>query len=126
QTRGGCSCAGTYGHYLLNVSQEYSNEITSQINIGNCSNKPGWIRLSIHPSDTDKDIRFMLDALAQLAKNHEEWKKEYNIDLKKSTIRHKKTQSIVKMENQVNQSLAERFTNNNLQKKTPTLLEKEY
>jgi selenocysteine lyase/cysteine desulfurase len=31
QTRGGCSCAGTYGHFLLNVDQETSNKIQDQI-----------------------------------------------------------------------------------------------
>ena len=27
QTRGGCSCAGTYGHFLLHVDQQTSNEL---------------------------------------------------------------------------------------------------
>jgi selenocysteine lyase/cysteine desulfurase len=47
QVRGGCSCAGTYGHYLLNVSYDYSHSITDQIDGGNLSLKPGWIRLSV-------------------------------------------------------------------------------
>ena len=109
QTRGGCSCAGTYGHYILNVSEEYSSEITSQINNGNCSSKPGWIRLSIHPADSDQDINYIVDAISQLAKNHEEWKKEYEVDLKNSTIRHKKNKSIIDMEERVNQCFTEHF-----------------
>jgi len=46
QTRGGCSCAGTYGHYLLHVDQETSNSITCEIDSGDLSHKPGWIRMT--------------------------------------------------------------------------------
>jgi len=49
QTRGGCSCAGTYGHYLLNINEEISRSITSKIDEGDLSSKPGWVRISIHP-----------------------------------------------------------------------------
>ncbi|MFT4612575.1 MAG: selenocysteine lyase/cysteine desulfurase, partial [Gammaproteobacteria bacterium] len=47
QTRGGCSCAGTYGHFLLHVDQQTSNELTQEISIGDLIRKPGWIRMSI-------------------------------------------------------------------------------
>lgn len=77
QTRGGCSCAGTYGHYLLEVSQEYSSSITEQINSGDLSSKPGWIRLSIHPVMTTADILYILDALEELSANFREWSEEY-------------------------------------------------
>ncbi|RZL40009.1 MAG: aminotransferase class V-fold PLP-dependent enzyme, partial [Pedobacter sp.] len=50
QTRGGCSCAGTYGHYLLHVDEEKSHELTSKIDSGDLILKPGWIRMSIHPT----------------------------------------------------------------------------
>src|SRR5690606_14311487 len=59
QTRGGCSCAGTYGHYLLHVLPDQSNKITSLINEGDLSEKPGWIRLSIHPTMTNQEIRYI-------------------------------------------------------------------
>ena len=42
QTRGGCACAGTYGHFLLEVSYEQSQEITDKISHGDLSDKPGW------------------------------------------------------------------------------------
>ncbi|MFM8362704.1 MAG: aminotransferase class V-fold PLP-dependent enzyme [Haliscomenobacter sp.] len=63
QVRGGCSCAGTYGHYLLHVSQERSARITNQISKGDLSEKPGWIRLSIHPILTDAEVSTILDAI---------------------------------------------------------------
>ena len=77
QVRGGCSCAGTYGHYLLEVSQEDSNSITSSIDMGDLTKKPGWIRMSIHPTMTNDEVLYMADALKQLAENHIEWAKDY-------------------------------------------------
>ncbi|TFH20393.1 MAG: aminotransferase class V-fold PLP-dependent enzyme, partial [Bacteroidia bacterium] len=46
QTRGGCACAGTYGHFLLEVSYDQSEEITEKISHGDLSEKPGWVRWS--------------------------------------------------------------------------------
>ena len=77
QVRGGCSCAGTYGHYLLEVSYEYSQKVTHEISIGDLSNKPGWIRMSIHPTMTDEEIDYILESIKALAKNHKEWAKDY-------------------------------------------------
>lgn len=86
QVRGGCSCAGTYGHYILNVQREYSNHITDLINHGDYSEKPGWIRLSIHPTTSDQDIDFILEAIKQLAKNHKSWANDYHLDLRNNDI----------------------------------------
>jgi selenocysteine lyase/cysteine desulfurase len=77
QVRGGCSCAGTYGHYLLHVSPQYSQSITEKINTGDLSDKPGWIRLSLHPVMTDAELRYILDAIVELAANHQAWAKDY-------------------------------------------------
>lgn len=77
QVRGGCACAGTYGHYLLNVTYEHSHEITERINKGDLSLKPGWVRLSLHPTMTNDELYLMADALKQISKNHKEWEKDY-------------------------------------------------
>ncbi|MBS1979331.1 MAG: aminotransferase class V-fold PLP-dependent enzyme [Bacteroidetes bacterium] len=81
QVRGGCSCAGTYGHYLLHVDKEYSKRITSMIDHGDLSEKPGWIRLSLHPVLTDKELHFIIDAIDQIARHPEKWQKDYRYDL---------------------------------------------
>ena len=78
QTRGGCSCAGTYGHYLLHVDQEKSDFLTEQITLGDLMQKPGWIRMSIHPTTTNEEIKFVCDAIKQLAENHQLWAREYS------------------------------------------------
>lgn len=77
QTRGGCSCAGTYGHFLLHVDQKMSHELTHEISIGDLVRKPGWIRMSIHPTTTDAEIEFVCDSIIALAKHHETWAKDY-------------------------------------------------
>lgn len=77
QARGGCSCAGTYGHYLLNVDKDFSHSITSEISCGILDHKPGWVRVSLHPTTTNDELNFVMDALKQLCKNHTEWAKDY-------------------------------------------------
>lgn len=88
QVRGGCSCAGTYGHYLLHVSPEQSKKITSLIDSGDYSEKPGWIRLSIHPTTTNQELEIVCDAIQQLAENHEVWAKNYTFDKKHNALCH--------------------------------------
>lgn len=88
QTRGGCSCAGTYGHFLLHVDQETSHELVSQITLGDLIKKPGWIRMSIHPTTTNQEIEYVCDSIIALAQNHQEWGKDYQYDSKSNTFHH--------------------------------------
>jgi selenocysteine lyase/cysteine desulfurase len=78
QTRGGCSCAGTYGHYLLHVDYETSHEPTKEISIGEFVRKPGWIRLSIHPTTTDEEMVLICESIKAVAKHHKTWTKDYD------------------------------------------------
>ncbi|MDT3740136.1 MAG: aminotransferase class V-fold PLP-dependent enzyme [Candidatus Kapabacteria bacterium] len=87
QTRGGCSCAGTYGHYLLNVDKNRSNNIARKIDEGDYSEKPGWIRMSIHPTMTDAEINYLADSIVELACNFDEWSKDYSFDRVKGIIK---------------------------------------
>jgi selenocysteine lyase/cysteine desulfurase len=80
QVRGGCSCAGTYGHFLLNVDFSLSKEITDRIDAGDLSMKPGWIRLSLHPTMTDEELLFITDAIKQTVENVAEWQSDYFYD----------------------------------------------
>lgn len=89
QTRGGCSCAGTYGHFLLHVDQETSNELTSEISIGDLARKPGWIRMSIHPTTTCEEIEYVCESIKALAENHQEWAKDYDYDRYTNEFNHK-------------------------------------
>ncbi|MBF03722.1 MAG: selenocysteine lyase [Flavobacterium sp.] len=88
QTRGGCSCAGTYGHYLLHVDQETSNSIVCQISAGDLEKKPGWIRMSIHPTTTNEEIEYVCNSIKELAANHFNWKKEYTYNSNTNEFTH--------------------------------------
>ncbi|WP_439132850.1 aminotransferase class V-fold PLP-dependent enzyme [Polaribacter sp.] len=89
QTRGGCSCAGTYGHFLLNVDHETSNKIKGEILQGCNTQKPGWVRLSLHPTITTKELNFICESLQELSKNIDEWSKDYTYDAMKNDYVHK-------------------------------------
>ncbi len=89
QVRGGCACAGTYGHYLLDVSYDNSREITELINHGDLSQKPGWIRWSIHPTTLDSEIDLFVYAVEEIAKNSKKWSLEYNYDKHTNEFSHK-------------------------------------
>lgn len=78
QVRGGCSCAGTYGHFLLNVDFNMSKEITDKIDSGDLSMKPGWVRLSLHPTMTDDELLYITDAIRQVVERVAEWQKDYS------------------------------------------------
>ncbi len=96
QTRGGCSCAGTYGHFLLNVDQETSNRIKGQI-LGGCNtDKPGWVRLSLHPTITTPELNFVCDSLKELSENIEDWALDYKYDAAKNDFVHKTIEPIEK------------------------------
>lgn len=96
QTRGGCSCAGTYGHYLLNVNEETSHHLVCQIDSGDLILKPGWIRMSIHPTTTSEEVLFVCNSIKELAANHETWKADYQYDKKSNEFVHLKSQSLEK------------------------------
>lgn len=89
QTRGGCSCAGTYGHYLLHVDYETSHELTTEISLGQLTRKPGWIRMSIHPTTTDEEIKFVCNSIKELANNFKTWAKDYDYDKRTNEFTHK-------------------------------------
>jgi selenocysteine lyase/cysteine desulfurase len=89
QVRGGCSCAGTYGHYLLHVTAETSKSITDLINQGNLCNKPGWVRLSLHPTMTDAEANYIAKAISELSQKHKEWSGDYDYDASTNEFTHK-------------------------------------
>ena len=89
QARGGCSCAGTYGHFLLNVDQDTSKRIKDQILQGCNTDKPGWVRLSFHPTITSEELKFICDSLKDLSVHIEEWSKDYHYEATKNDYTHK-------------------------------------
>ncbi len=94
QTRGGCSCAGTYGHFLLHVDPQTSKNIEEQILEGCMVERPGWIRMSIHPTITTNEVLYVCDSIKKVAENIEEWSKDYTYEAIKNEFIHKKAKPI--------------------------------
>jgi len=96
QTRGGCSCAGTYGHFLLNVDEPTSTAIKLKILNGCLIERPGWVRMSIHPTMTNKEVHFICDAITEVAENFETWGKDYEYNAIKNEFEHNQNLEIEK------------------------------
>jgi len=89
QVRGGCSCAGTYGHILLNVDQGTSHQITCEIDAGDLSNKPGWVRVSLHPTMTDEEAIYIAHAIQKVMQHYHAWKQDYEFDAASGEFHHR-------------------------------------
>lgn len=89
QSRGGCSCAGTYGHLLLGVEQIQSHDITNRIDQGDLTDKPGWVRVSLHPTNTDDEAKYLVDSIKQVIENAEPWSEDYDFDQSSGEFRPK-------------------------------------
>lgn len=89
QTRGGCSCAGTYGHYLLHVDNITSKEIEKHLIEGCMIDRPGWVRMSIHPTMTDEEVLYVCESIKQTAENIDIWKEDYVYQTSSNEFVHK-------------------------------------
>ena len=72
QARGGCSCAGPYGHRLLGIDIERSHEFEREIARGCEGIKPGWTRVSFNYFVSEAVFRYIVDAVDLVAT--EGWK----------------------------------------------------
>jgi len=68
QSRAGCSCAGPYGHRLLGIDEETSEEYRVCVTDGYSGVKPGWCRVSMHYVMDDLEVDFLLDAVEFVAR----------------------------------------------------------
>ena len=89
QVRGGCACAGTYGHFLLDVSYEKSKLISEKITSGDLSEKPGWVRLSLHPVMTDAEVDYIIHAVSEISANYHKWQADYVYNKHTNEFQHK-------------------------------------
>ncbi|KAK6125590.1 hypothetical protein DH2020_040671 [Rehmannia glutinosa] len=67
QARGGCACAGPYGHRLLNVDEPHSLAFRSIIQQGYAGIKPGWTRVSFPYYMSEEEFEFILAAIEFIA-----------------------------------------------------------
>lgn len=81
QSRAGCSCAGPYGHRLLEIDEATSEEYRSCVVEGFSGIKPGWCRVSMHYVMDDLEVDFLLDAVDFVARYGGLFLRLYNFDL---------------------------------------------
>ena len=66
QMRGGCACAGPYGHHLLDIGEERSAFLRDKILSGDLSEKPGFVRFNLSYLSTNEEFETIARALRQL------------------------------------------------------------
>ncbi len=69
QARGGCACAGPYGHRLLGIDRALSERLRSEILSGQLVHKPGWVRLNFGYLMSDETVRYIIDSVNELSRN---------------------------------------------------------
>jgi selenocysteine lyase/cysteine desulfurase len=67
QARGGCSCAGPYGHRLLHIDPARSRRFQHEILDGRQGIKPGWVRISLNYTMSDPVVDYVIEAVRQVA-----------------------------------------------------------
>jgi selenocysteine lyase/cysteine desulfurase len=80
QSRGGCSCAGPYGHRLLGIDLETSHEFEREISLGCEGIKPGWVRVNFNYFISEAVFEFILEAVEIVAAEGWRLMPEYRFD----------------------------------------------
>jgi selenocysteine lyase/cysteine desulfurase len=89
QSRGGCSCAGPYGHRLLGIDIERSHEFEREITHGCEGIKPGWVRVNFNYFVSEDVFRYVVQAVGLIADHGWKLVPEYRFDLASGRWRHK-------------------------------------
>ncbi|HVA84805.1 MAG TPA: aminotransferase class V-fold PLP-dependent enzyme [Candidatus Saccharimonadales bacterium] len=89
QSRGGCSCAGPYGHRLLGIDIERSHEFERAIARGCEGIKPGWIRVNFNYFISEATFEFILEAVALVASDGWRLLPQYRFDPPSGLWRHR-------------------------------------
>ena len=89
QARGGCSCAGPYGHRLLGIDLDRSREFEREISGGCEGIKPGWVRVNFNYFLSEEVFRYIVSAVALVAEHGHKLTSQYRFDATTGLWRHK-------------------------------------
>jgi selenocysteine lyase/cysteine desulfurase len=89
QSRGGCSCAGPYGHALLGIDLERSHEFEREISVGCEGIKPGWVRVSFNYFVSDTVADYIVQAVRMVARDGWRLLGDYRFDPVSGLWRHR-------------------------------------
>jgi selenocysteine lyase/cysteine desulfurase len=88
QVRGGCMCAGPYGHELLHIDQGVSLAIKHQLEEGHIGVKPGWVRICFSPVTGEQEFQTLLEGVDFVSKRGREFYDRYTLDDRTGEWRH--------------------------------------
>jgi selenocysteine lyase/cysteine desulfurase len=88
QSRGGCSCAGPYGHRLLGIDLDTSHEFEREITAGCEAIKPGWVRVNFNYFLTDAVADYVIEAVDLVATHGWRLLDDYELDVAAGLWRH--------------------------------------
>lgn len=89
QARGGCSCAGPYGHRLLGIDLNQSHEFETQISHGCEGIKPGWVRINFNYFISEEVFRYIINAVSMIADHGWRLISDYRFDPLTGRWRHR-------------------------------------
>jgi selenocysteine lyase/cysteine desulfurase len=81
QSRGGCSCAGPYGHALLGIGEDDSRKLADAISAGYKGLSPGWVRLNFNYFISETVFKYLLDAVDFVANHGHAFLPHYRFDM---------------------------------------------
>ena len=90
QSRGGCSCAGPYGHRLLGIDLDRSHEFQREINRGCEGIKPGWVRVNFNYFIDDATFDYIVDAVTMIASHGASLLDEYDFEPDRGLWHHRR------------------------------------
>ena len=97
QARGGCSCAGPYGHRLLGIDLTRSHAFELEVLKGCEGIKPGWIRVNFNYFISEETFSFILEAVELVAEHGWKLLPEYDFNPNTGLWRHRKGQAAAPM-----------------------------
>ena len=89
QARGGCSCAGPYGHRLLGIDLARSHEFEREITHGCEGIKPGWVRVNFNYFISDEVFAYVVAAVDLVAQQGWKLTSQYRFDTTSGRWRHR-------------------------------------
>lgn len=88
QSRAGCSCAGPYGHILLDIDHSTSQKYRKLVLQGCEGIKPGWVRVNIHYTLSQEDVDYIIRAIEFIARSGYLFLEKYALDMKTAEWKH--------------------------------------
>jgi len=89
QSRGGCSCAGPYGHRLLGIDLDRSREFDREIAHGCEGIKPGWVRVNFNYFISEAVFSYIVEAVQLVARDGWRLLGDYRFDPATGLWRHR-------------------------------------